>query len=58
MPASPMVSATDPASTVVADAVAEFTREDHLVALQFVATRCGMVLSTEQVRTGGTAQMG
>lgn len=53
-----MVSATDPASTVVADAVAEFTREDHLVALQFVATRCGMVLSTEQVRTGGTAQMG
>ncbi|WP_018788702.1 isochorismatase family protein [Micromonospora sp. CNB394] len=35
---------------VVGDAVADFTRADHLAALRYVARRCGMVLSLEQVR--------
>ncbi|MDG4800020.1 isochorismatase family protein [Micromonospora sp. WMMD980] len=35
---------------VVGDAVADFTRADHLAALRYVARRCGMVLSLEQAR--------
>lgn len=34
---------------VVGDAVADFTRADHLAALRYVATRCGVTLSVEQV---------
>jgi bifunctional isochorismate lyase/aryl carrier protein len=34
---------------VVADAVADFSRADHLTALSYVAKRCGMVLSTQQL---------
>lgn len=34
---------------VVADAVADFTREDHVQALAYAAQRCGCVLTTAQV---------
>lgn len=31
------------------DAVADFSREEHSIALKYTARRCGMVLSTEQM---------
>jgi bifunctional isochorismate lyase/aryl carrier protein len=34
---------------VVGDAVGDFTPADHRMALRYVATRCGMTLSTETV---------
>ncbi|OIJ86709.1 isochorismatase family protein [Streptomyces colonosanans] len=34
---------------VVADAVADFTLDDHRMTLRYVATRCGMALSTDAV---------
>jgi bifunctional isochorismate lyase/aryl carrier protein len=34
---------------VVGDAVADFTLADHRMTLQYVATRCGMTVSTETV---------
>ena len=34
---------------LVGDAVADFTLEEHLLALKYVATRCGYVLDTESL---------
>ncbi|QOC90147.1 isochorismatase family protein [Micromonospora craniellae] len=36
---------------VVADAVADFTRADHLASLRYVARRCGVVMSAKHVGT-------
>ena len=33
---------------VVADAVADFSREDHEMALRWAAGRCAMVVTTDQ----------
>ncbi|GAA4991181.1 bifunctional isochorismate lyase/aryl carrier protein [Nonomuraea thailandensis] len=35
---------------VVADAVADFSREHHEMALRYIGQRCGAVRSTEQIR--------
>lgn len=35
---------------VVGDAVADFSRAEHLAALRYVAARCGMALNTAQVQ--------
>ena len=36
------------------DAVADFSRDEHIMALNYVAGRCGRVLSTQQI-TGESA---
>nr|WP_308125934.1 isochorismatase family protein [Nonomuraea ceibae] len=36
---------------LVADAVADFTAEDHLMTLRYVAGRCGMVATTKELLT-------
>ncbi|RFA29007.1 hypothetical protein CAI21_11190 [Alkalilimnicola ehrlichii] len=36
-------------TTVVSDAVADFSRSEHQHALNYIATRCGQVLTTQQV---------
>jgi bifunctional isochorismate lyase/aryl carrier protein len=41
---------------VVADAVADFTADDHARALRWVADRCGVVATTESVVTALTAR--
>jgi len=33
----------------VHDAVADFSRDEHRIALRYTARRCGMVLSTDGV---------
>ncbi|WP_186577947.1 isochorismatase family protein [Aquibacillus kalidii] len=39
----------DVQSFFVADAVADFTEEQHKMAMQYVATRCGVTVTTEQI---------
>jgi len=41
---------------LVGDAVADFSEEEHRMALRYVATRCGSTLSTAQV-TGGAVTL-
>jgi len=40
---------------LVADAIADFSPEDHQFALQYTSTRCGHVLDTESLVESGTA---
>lgn len=40
---------------VVSDAVADFSREEHQAAVDYVAKRCGYVLQTPDVRTAWAA---
>jgi len=42
---------------LVADAVADFSLEDHRFALKYTATRCGHVLDTESLVVSGAAKV-
>jgi isochorismate hydrolase len=43
--------ANDIQTFVVADAIADFTAEDHRFAVEYTATRCGMAVTTDTVLT-------
>ena len=49
------VALLDVQAFLVTDAVADFSAEEHRMALRYVATRCGHVIDTDTVTQGPPA---